>query len=306
MAGAPASQDDIAQPLTRVPHVSQGTLRLLRRVFGLLQAVSPALAARAGFHLFLRTFRRPLRAADRTALGRARAHQLMAGRDPMRVYEWGAGERRVIILHGWGSGAARFTDLAEALAARGWHVLVPDAPGHGASPGKTSSLPQFIAGLDAVVAHFGAPHALIGHSLGALGIACRHAAGPPDWAARLEAVVLISMPSGAPFLMEVFLQSLQIRSPTRKRLLHRFERRFGTGLDGFRALPGATRIAARVLMVHDADDDIVPHDHSNGLVEHVPAAGLLTTTELGHSALTRDAGIIGRVADFLDGDAVRS
>ena len=93
----------------------------------------------------------------------------------VQVYEWGQGDRIVIILHGWGSSAARFTRMAELLQARGWHVLVPDAPGHGASPGRSSSLPQFIAALDAIVARFGAPRALVGHSLGALGIACRYA-----------------------------------------------------------------------------------------------------------------------------------
>src|SRR5690606_10608701 len=197
-APVPDPVPDRAPVAPRVPHIAPEHLGKLRRLFACLQAISPALAARVAFRMFLRTFRRPVAAEDRAALDRARRHQLMAGPDPMTVYEWGDGERTVIILHGWGSGAARFTRLAEALQARGWRVLVPDAPGHGASPGRSSSLPQFIVALDAIVARFGPPQALVGHSLGALGIAHRHAAGLPDWADQLESVVLISMPSGAP------------------------------------------------------------------------------------------------------------
>lgn len=284
----------------RMPHVSPGYVAWLRRGFALLQALSPALAARVAFHLFLRTFRHPLREEDRAALARARRHRLVAGPDNVTVYEWGEGDRTAVILHGWGSSAARFTRMAEALQARGWRVLVPDAPGHGESPGRSSSLPQFIATLDAIAAQFGAPQALIGHSLGALGIARRHAGGPPSWAAQLRAVALVSMPAGAPFLLEVFLRSLAIRAPTRARLRAQFERRFGAAIESFGCLPGATRIAAPLLLVHDDGDDIVPWAHSDELLRQLTGARILTTSGLGHSALTRDAATIGAIADFVD------
>lgn len=299
-AKPPADAGAFTAPLPRMPHVSARNVAWLRRVFAVLQAVSPALAARLAFRLFLRTFRRPPGPEDRAALARARRHRLMAGADPFEVYEWGTGERIAIVLHGWGSGAARFVRLAEALQARGWHVLVPDAPGHGASPGRSSSLPQFIAALDAITEHFGPPHALIGHSLGALGIARRHADGPPSWAAQLGAVVLISMPSGAPFLVEVFLRVLAIREATRQRLQALFLRRFGAGIDSFAALPGAARIGARLMLVHDTGDDIVPYTHATELLAQLRQAEVVTTAQLGHSALTRDAATIGRIVQFLE------
>jgi pimeloyl-ACP methyl ester carboxylesterase len=291
---------------TRLPHVSATQITWLRRGFAVLQALSPALAARAAFALFLRSFRHPLRPEDRRALERARRHRIVAGADTVAVYEWGPGERTVIILHGWGSSAARFVRMAEALQSRGWRVLVPDAPGHGASSGNSSSLPQFIAALDAIVARFGPPDALIGHSLGALGIARRHGEGPPEWATRLEAVALISMPSGAPFLLEAFLQALAIRPVTRTCLLALFERRFGATLESYAALPGAARIAARLLILHDDGDDIVPHAHSTELAQQLRDGRVTTTTGLGHSALTRDAATINAIAGFLDQKLTRT
>jgi pimeloyl-ACP methyl ester carboxylesterase len=283
---------------TRIPHVSAQQVIWLRRGFAVLQAMSKALAARVAFRLFLRTFRQPLREEDRRALQRARRHRVQSGRDAVAVHEWGTGERTVIILHGWGSSAARFSALAETLAARGWRVLVPDAPGHGASPGTRSSLPQFIAALDAIVARFGPPRALIGHSLGALGIARRHA-DPAGGLEQLESVVLVSMPSGALFLLEVFMQAVSLQPHTRSRLLQVFERRFGARIDGYEAMPGAGSIRARLLLVHDAGDDIIPCAHSTGLRQRLPAAACVITEGLGHSALTRDADTIGRIAEFL-------
>lgn len=286
---------------TRMPHVSPRQVAWLRRAFAVLQALGPALAARVALRLFLRSFRHAVRAEERAALQRARQHQLVSGRDTVQVHEWGGGERTVIILHGWGSSAARFAGFAELLAARGWHVLVPDAPGHGASPGRSSSLPQFIAALDAIVARFGPPRALVGHSLGALAIARRHADAEPGWVRSLESVVLISMPSGAPFLIEVFLRSLGLRAAASAHLNTLFERRFGARVVDYAALPGAARIGARLLLVHDRGDDIIPLAHCEELRGQLQRATVITTTGLGHSALTRDDGTIGRIIAFLEG-----
>lgn len=304
MAGTPSPAP--AAPAPRVPHIAPQHLGRLRRLFAILQAVSPALAARLAFFMFLRTFRRPLLPEDQAALGQARRHHLMAGADPMTVYEWGSGAHTAIILHGWGAGAARFTLLAAALQAQGWRVLVPDAPGHGASPGRSSSLPKFITGLDAIAARFGPPHALIGHSLGALGIACRHATGTPDWAHQLESVVLISMPSGAPFLVKVFVDALGIHESAQQHLARLFERRFAAGAEAFTAAPAARHIRAQLLVVHDGGDDIVPYAHSEQLLRDLPDATFLATRDLGHSALTRDAATIDQVVRFVEANRVRS
>lgn len=284
----------------RLPHVAPSRLLLLRRLFAALQAISTALATTVAFRLFLRTFRRPLRAEDAALLGRATRHELAAGQDHFIAHEWPGADRLAIIVHGWGSRAARFAPLCVALAARGWRVVAFDAPGHGAAPGHSSSLPQFMAALDAVTARFGAPQALVGHSLGALAIACRHRDGAPGWSTRLTAAALISMPSGAPFLVASFLHFLGIGAATRQRLLQRFRQRFGAGPDHYTALPGAARIGAPVLLVHDREDDIVPFAHSLQLAAQLPGHRLVATTGLGHSLLTRDAAVIAAVADFLD------
>jgi pimeloyl-ACP methyl ester carboxylesterase len=139
--------------------------------------------------LFLTPVRRKLNPADEAEMYRARHHFLRcASGDPIHVYEWGEGPRTALILHGWGSHAARFTTMVRALTDRGWRVLAPDAPGHGESHGSTSSLPQFIGALDAVIEQLGPVQALVGHSMGSLAIAMRPgvirgARLPPIWRA---------------------------------------------------------------------------------------------------------------------------
>jgi pimeloyl-ACP methyl ester carboxylesterase len=279
--------------------VTPARLALLRAVFGVVQSISSALAASGAFHLFLRTFRRPLRTEDAVVLARARHIQLNVAGHAVAAYEWAGTGPTAIIVHGWGSSAARFTLLAQALVGQGWRVIAFDAPGHGASAGKSSSLPQFIAALDAVIAQLGAPQALIGHSLGALAIACRFKGAVPPWAEQLRSVTLISMPTGAEFLVETFVHALGLSAATERRLRARFHDRFHADPNDYTTVPGALNIRARLLLVHDRGDDIVPFGHSAELHQQLPAAQFIATEGQGHSMLTRDAATIARIVEFI-------
>jgi len=275
-------------------------MRLVRGLLAFLQWLSPRLAARVALRLFLTPVRRKLNPADEAEMYRARHHFLRcASGDPIHAYEWGEGPRTALILHGWGSHAARFTTMVRALTDRGWRVLAPDAPGHGESHGGTSSLPQFIGALDAVIGQLGPVHALVGHSMGSLAI-CRWMSdaqrAPPG---SVDHLVLVSVPSGIPFLVESFEQLFGIGTATRHHVLALFERRFGGRPEDFMAL-GARSIELPVLLVHDEDDDVVPCDHSRQLLSRLPAARLFTTRGMGHSGMLRDPTTLAAIADFLE------
>jgi pimeloyl-ACP methyl ester carboxylesterase len=276
-------------------------MRLVRGLLSVLQALSPRFAARVALHLFLTPVRRKLNPVDEAEMYRARHHFLRcANGDPVHVYEWGEGPRTALILHGWGSHAARFTTMMRALTDRGWRVLAPDAPGHGESHGSTSSLPQFIGALDAVIEQLGPVQALVGHSMGSLAIAMRLADPQRPPSAPATRAVLISTPSGVPFLVESFERLFGIGARTREHGLRIFTRRFGGQPEQFMALAEGARLACPVLLVHDDTDDVVPFEHSAQLARRLPDARLLATHGLGHSGPLRDPATITAIADFLD------
>ena len=229
----------------------------------------------------------------------AKLHQLQVGKDQIQVYEWGTGSRTVLIVHGWGSRASRFAPLASALMGRGWRVLALDAPGHGRSPGRRSSLPQFTAATDAVATQLGPVQALIGHSLGALAIACQRAE-TPAWFVSLRRLVLVSMPADAAFLVDSFQRMLGIEAATALQMQRLFRQRFDAVPESFTARHDAPPLQLATLLVHDHGDDIVPFKHAEQLLSRLVQARLLATEGLGHSALTRDAATIQAMGDFLD------
>lgn len=286
-----------------MPNVSTQAARRLQRLLGLLQATSPKLAARVALQLFLSPSRRRMDRVDARELEHAQRHELLAAGRRFRVYQWGNGPQACVMLHGWGSHAARFATLSRPLRAQGWRVLAIDAPGHGASPGRTSSLPEFRAALDATIADLGPVKLLVGHSLGALAVTTRLAERLPN--DTVQAAVLVGMPQSAGFLLERYRQMLDIHEPTASLLRDRFIARFGRPPEDFDALAMAPRIRVPVLLLHDHDDDIVPIAHARAMHQATPGSLLLPSRDLGHSGILRNresiAAITAFTKDFHDG-----
>jgi pimeloyl-ACP methyl ester carboxylesterase len=248
---------------------------------------------------------------DEAMLAKARRTRLRTPAGHLQVYEWGpAGEGvpTVVILHGWGSHAPRFSAFVEAILARGWRAVAFDAPGHGRSSGRGSSLMQFRDALDAVVRAHGPVQAFIAHSLGALALALR--LGDPVAGPQARAAVLISMPRDAVYLLELYLDALGASRRVRELVRTGFIRRYGLDIAQLSGLTHAPRIACPVLVVHDEGDESVPAAHARELQGVLPAGTLHLTQGLGHNQLLRDGATIAASVDFLaralDREAPRS
>src|SRR5262249_36765264 len=112
----------------------------------LLGAVS-SVSERAGGACAELGFRRPPRfpATVRESAGAGSGvRSVVPGRcGGIALWQWGHGPR-VLLAHGWGSHAGRLTPFVPGLLAAGFGVAAFDAPGHGASPGRFASLPEFV------------------------------------------------------------------------------------------------------------------------------------------------------------------
>lgn len=278
--------------------MSPARLARLRRLFRLVQALSPALASRLALDQFLKPTRRELDAIDAPTLAQARLQRLALNGREVQVYEWGSGPRSVLLMHGWGSHAPRFSTFVQGILARGWRTLALDAPGHGRSDGRRSSLTEFRQALDAVIASCGPVDALIGHSLGALAIATRLA--DPQALPRVHAAALISLPRDLGYLLDSFLQMLDADEKLAKRVHARFAARFDRLASSISALELAPRIDCPTLLVQDRDDDVVPVTQAEQIALLLPHCALHITQGMGHSGSLRHAATVGAVLGFLD------
>jgi pimeloyl-ACP methyl ester carboxylesterase len=279
-----------------VPGVTPDTQRRLRGFFALAQALSSSLAARLALLMFCTPPRRKLDPADAPILERALRSTLHCGKDRFTIFRWEHPGPPVVLLHGWGSHAARFADFVAPLHAAGFSVIGIDAPAHGTSPGRFSDLPRFRDSLAEVLRAHEPIHAVIGHSLGG-GAVLTVLAETADH--HPKKICLIGVPSDMDYILESFAMMLGLKPPALARLRAQFLAKFGRPASAISVMAAAPRVRIPVLVVHDEDDNVAPMAQGAAMAEAIPGAILWRTRGFGHSGALRDPATIQRVIDFL-------
>jgi pimeloyl-ACP methyl ester carboxylesterase len=212
------------------------------------------------------------------------------------VWKWGRG-RAVLLVHGWAGVGGQLAAFAPPLVAAGYKVVAFDAPGHGASGGRRSSMVHFARALRAVATMAGAPHGVIAHSLGAAATALALARG-----LRLGRAVFIGPTSGPRDWTARFARHFGIAPDVMTIMRARTERKLGLRWDDLDVPQMARHREEPLLVIHDRDDLEVPSSDGAAIADAGPGARLLTTAGLGHRRILRDPAVVAQAVAFVTGD----
>jgi pimeloyl-ACP methyl ester carboxylesterase len=268
-------------------------LWMVRTAFRTVGNVAPDVAARWAEAIFCRPPRHEARAPDDAFLATGRRLSIAWEEGTLAAWTWGTGPT-VLLVHGWGSRAGRFCLLGPALVAAGFRVVAHDGPGHGESPGRRASLPQFADAVRAVADELGPVSGVVGHSLGgaAVALAIRQGLSP-------ESAVLLAAPADVEIFSHRFARRLAIPPAARLAMQRNLEDRFGLRWTEINVARLAAGMRVPGLVIHDASDADVPVADGQAIAGAWPGAELVTTTGLGHRGVLWDGDVIRRVVAFI-------
>lgn len=234
----------------------------------------------------------------------AREERWLAPTSPIEVpfegrtlHGFTAGSGPVVLLaHGWGEYAARLGAHVEPLLAAGMRVVGVTMPAHGEGAVGTTNAYQMSRAITAAATAVGGIDAIIAHSMGVTasalalrdGLSCR-------------AIVALAVPTMCfDDTFEKFGELLQLPPRAVVGLRRAIERRLGAGRWAGIAAALGRHHGLPALVVHDADDPLVPLRDAQAIAEawRVP---LTTTMGLGHRRIIRDDTVVERIAAFLTG-----
>jgi pimeloyl-ACP methyl ester carboxylesterase len=271
-------------------------VRMLRPALATLSAVSPTLAAPVAERLFLTPPRYPQPARERAALASARRTIIHAA-SPIATWTWGHGPR-VLLVHGWGGRGAQLAAFVPPLLAAGYSVVTFDAPAHGTSPARESSVVAFVDAIHAVGRAVGPVHGVIAHSIGAAAMGCALRDGFPT-----DAAVFLAPPADLTLHADMILEALGFGRRARDLMRERVERRLGVPWSRLDVRDLAPRMRTPLLVVHDREDTEVPWQEGAMIAQAWPGATLSTTSGLGHRRIIRDAGVVRETVEFVRAQA---
>ncbi|MDP2315551.1 MAG: alpha/beta fold hydrolase [Pseudomonadota bacterium] len=273
----------------------------LRAGFATLGTLAPPLATAWAERLFLTAPRPPAPPKEVAALATAHAGSVIV--DGLRLATWtwvplrhpDVPRSTVLLVHGWGGRGGQLAGFVPGLLAAGHAVVTFDAPGHGASEGRTSSLVEVGRAVRGVAAALPSPvHAVIAHSMGGAATALALDAG-----LALARAVFVAPPRAASEWVHTFSAVLGLSDEVRDGMQRNIEGRLQVSWDDLDMATVAPRMQTPLLVIHDTDDKEVPYAGSSATVAAWPGASLHTTAKLGHKRILDDADVIARAVAFV-------
>lgn len=261
------------------------------------QFVSANLAAKYVKFLFQKPIKYPLPKREFEMDKNSKQYELEIAKinKKVNVYEYGTGEKKVLLVHGWSGRGTQLFKIAEGFVEKGYQVISFDAPAHGKSPSKTSLMPEFIAAVHQLDKKYGGFEMAIGHSLGAMSVLNALKEG-----LVLKKAALISSGNSVEDIAHHFTKQLELKPKVAVKMIALFEKQFNMKMEPYSAYVAAKNIEIPLLIIHDKDDFEVPFSCSEAIHKVAKNSTLVSTNGLGHRKIVGAEIVVNHCVSFID------
>jgi pimeloyl-ACP methyl ester carboxylesterase len=270
-------------------------LRGLRAGLATAEALSPELAGAGAARLFLSTRRHPVPEREQAWLQDAERVDLAGTPGPLAAWVWGReGAPIVALIHGWEGRGSQLGAFAAPLVAEGFRVVAVDAPGHGDSPGRSSSLVAIAGALRRVGERYGPLAGVVAHSAGT--VAAVHSVSR---GLAVERLVCVAPGVDLEGYAREFARFFGLSDDASLAMKLRIERHVGISMRDLDPRRRAAGLRIPVLVIHDKADREAPFAGGEALVRSWPGARLLATEGLGHTRILWEEQVVSAATAFL-------
>jgi pimeloyl-ACP methyl ester carboxylesterase len=293
-----------AEPLSEVSAIAPPAAHTLslgarfgRRAYQVLNAVAPRAAGRRAADAFGFTRGYGLTVSDRVPLG-AKVTAIQGNADIDRAYYWAGGASRALLVHGWGTDSSSMLGFVSPLRALGFSVAAFDAPAHGVSPGKHTTMTQFTRATGAVLDAIDGAQVVIAHSLGS--IAAISALAERARHTSVRCIVLIAPTSALTEVLERWAsRDMALPRPVVERIYAELLVRNGVPVSHWDIPARGASLDVPTLVIHDPADPVVPYCEAERVAASLPGATLSSAPGTGHGRILSDARVREQVCAFV-------
>ena len=271
---------------------------LIRFGFSTLGRLFPNRAAAIAYTLFSSPRKRAKHRISDATIEKARLFEVLYGKHILKGYEWGQGDKVILLVHGWESRGTALRSFVPTLLEQGYKVVAFDGPAHGNSGGKSTNLRHFGGAVRAVINHIGSVDAVITHSFG--GVSTVFALWQIDPSIQINRLVLIGVPNRAKNMLETVERMLWLPKVVSRKFKAILESKIGIALEEGEIKDANGQIqVADALIVHDKNDPIVKLSEAEAVYGSWDNASMLVTEGYGHYKLVKSPRVVERVVQFI-------
>ncbi len=274
----------------RTKHPGFGAVRI---GFAGLAAIAPSRAQRLAGYLFGKPRRVGISVRAEATMAAGHRFDLRVHDMTLTAWSWGDGPT-ILLHHGWGGRASQMHLFVSPLVDAGFSVVAYDAPAHGDSPGKVSSLPEMARVLRAAAFRLNGIHGIVGHSFGSAVALCAIGNG-----LRVKRAVLLAPPSDMNHYIDHFSKTIGLSPALRSGMERSWTERYRFSWEDMDVRGWARGERPPLLVFHDRDDSRVPWVQGDEVVREWGNARLVTMKGVGHSGIREHEEVIRETTAFL-------
>lgn len=273
-------------------------LRLMQFAFGTLGRVFPRLFANIALKFFATPRKKARHKVSDKILEQAKISDILIGGNMLKVYEWGDGEKTILLVHGWESRGTGLRSFVPNLVKEGYKVVAFDAPGHGDSSGTRLYLKDYGSAISAIYHKYGNVKGIICHSFGGAGVAYAMTQIDPEMS--IKSLVLVGVPSAISYPVYNALRTMNAPPAVQKYFIAGLEKLGGVKIEEmtFEKLNKKMKVE-QILVIHDKQDKQVKFEEGEKIVKHWQNAELQVTDGFGHFRLIKSEQVVNRVTNFI-------
>jgi len=284
---------------TGTPRPEPMLLKIFQLAFSIGGRLSPRIASHFAYRLWLTSPRFKTPASEQTALKSAVVEYHQIKNHTIVTYVWDRPDSRatVLLVHGWSGRGTQLGAFVQPLLDAGYRVLSFDAPAHGQSSGKQTTIYEIAEVILALQNLYGEFDSVITHSFGGPCTALAVQNG-----LNVDNFVAICPPATIIGLVRKFVSTLQITEKTAKQLIQRIEKNFGKDIWTQLAMTKTvTNIDVPGFVIHDSHDTDIPWEEGQAVAYAWNNAPFKITNGLGHRRILRDEDTINSAIKFIKG-----
>ena len=274
-------------------------LLFIQFLFNTLGRIFPKAAGKIAYYFFTKPRTRAKHKQSDDILESAKIFEFMYGRSILKGYEWGNGDKTILLVHGWESRGTGLRTFVPALLNSGFRVVAFDGPAHGDSSGNRTTLPHFAGAVKAAIKQLGGVYGIITHSFG--GASTAFALVHLDNSIRAKKLVFIGVPARLDRIIQKVINTLKLPPKAAQYFIDNVASKLGEvpSEEANIIAIGHKMNVEDILIIHDRKDAAVPFVSAEEMYKYLPNASLLETNGYGHYRLMKNPDLIDRVCWFI-------
>jgi pimeloyl-ACP methyl ester carboxylesterase len=279
----------VAEKKINVPFI----LRFIPWIFPKLERIVPLLAYKFAVKLFFTPIRYKIPSTEKEFTKTGEPFLIEVNRKKIRGFSWGEGNT-IVGVHGWSGRGAMLRKFVKPLTVSGFRVVLFDGPAHGSSEGFSTDPLEFEGVILEIESKFNPVVGYITHSFGGTAALFCFSRG-----LKPKPIVLIAVPAIGEDVVQTFTARINGTRKVIKKLEEFTQQWYGKSFYEISAINTARTIGfTPALVIHDKNDDDVPVEHGEKLMDALPNGTLLRTIGLGHNRILRDPSVVNHVVEF--------